>query len=163
MTERQSAATLELLVYGAILFAAVAIFWATLDLPASRREPLGSSSIPQAVSAIVGVFCLILMIRSVRVLRAGGAPASPPEKGDNSYRRRYDLALGGFVLAIVFAFLIQARWVPAEILTPVFLGTGMLMLNGFRRRAILPSLVIAVVVGLATTYAFKNFFYIDLP
>ncbi len=164
-TNQRATAVLEILVYGAIVIVCAAIFAASLGLPSSNREPLGSASIPQAVSVIIAVLCAILLARAVAVLRAARTPAAaePAAPQSPAYRPRYDLAIGIFVLALVFAAVLQQRLVPANILIPAFIGLAMWMLNRFRLRALLPSLAIAVGVGLATTYVFKNFFYIDLP
>lgn len=164
MPNQRATAILEIFVYGGILIICAAIFTASLGLPSSNREPLGSASIPQAVSVIIALFCVILLGRAVSVLRAARAQAaSEPAASAPAYRRRNDLALGIFALAVVFAAVLQQRFLPANILVPAFLGLAMWMLNRFRMRALLPSLIIAVGVGLATTYVFKNFFYIDLP
>lgn len=172
MQSTRSNAILEIAVYVALVAISAAIFLGTLGLPVSNREPLGSASIPQAVSVLVALMCLVLMARAIRVLRAERDAAPAPQPADAadgggeaapSYRRRFDLALGVFGLALAFTFLLQARLVPAEFLIGGFLGLGFLLLNRFRLKAVLPSVVIAVVVALVTTYVFKSFFYIDLP
>ncbi|GAB5377321.1 MAG: hypothetical protein AcusKO_37830 [Acuticoccus sp.] len=170
MQSTRSTAILEIAVYAALIFVSAAIFIGTIGLPVSNREPLGSASIPQAVSVLVALMCLVLMARAIRVLRAerDTAPAPPPgadEGGEAAptYRRRFDLALGIFGLALVFTFLLQVRLVPAQFLIGGLLGLGFLLLNRFRLKAVLPSVVIAVAVAVATTYVFKSFFYIDLP
>lgn len=163
MQNDRSTARLEIAVYGVLILVALAVFVGTLGLPVSNREPLGSSSVPQAVSVIVALLCLTLMARAIRVLNAPHPDAPPAPDGEGVYRRRFDLALSLFGLALVFAFLLEQRLLRADILTSAFLALGFLILNRFRPRAWIPSLVLAVVLGVATTYVFKNFFYIDLP
>jgi len=166
MPNARSTAILEIVVYGVIILIAGAVFINAMGLPVSNREPLGSASIPQAVCVLIAVLCAILLLRAVATLRATSTEASARPASETtapSYVRRYDLSLTLFVLAIAFTVILQERWVKAEILTPAFLTAGILVLNRFRPKAIIPSLLIGVVVGLATTYVFKNFFYIDLP
>lgn len=166
MSNARSTAILEIVVYGVIILIAGAVFINAMGLPVSNREPLGSASIPQAVCVLIAFLCAILLLRAVATLRTTRAdvPAKPSgAEAAPSYVRRYDLSLALFVLAIAFTVILQERWVKAEILTPTFLTAGILILNRFRPRSIIPSVVIGVVVGLATTYVFKNFFYIDLP
>lgn len=166
MPNSRSTAILEIFVYGAIILIAAAVFINAMGLPVSNREPLGSASIPQIVCVLIALLCAILLLRAVATLRATSAGASARPAGESaapSYVRRYDLSLALFVLAIAFTIILQERWVKAEILTPAFLTAGILILNRFRPRSIIPSVVIGVVIGLVTTYVFKNFFYIDLP
>ncbi len=171
MSDKITTARFELFVYAVLLCIVTAIFWSTLDLPTSTREPLGSASIPQIVSVIVAIFCIILILRSLRAQRAAAAaPATEADalqsveaKAPSAYRRRTDKAAICFGLALVFAFALDQRLVNAAILTPAFLLALMLVLQGFRPRSILPSVVIALLVGITTTYVFKHFFYIDLP
>ncbi len=164
MSDKPTTARLELLVYAVLLCIAIAVFWSTLDLPTSTREPLGSASIPHIVSVIIGIFCVILILRALRAQRdAAAALASESVTTPPAYRRRTDKALVCFGLALVFAFALDQRLVNAAILTPAFLLAMMLVLKGFRPRSILPSVVIALMVGITTTYVFKHFFYIDLP
>lgn len=168
MSDKHAAARLELSIYAVLLCIVTAIFWSTLDLPASTREPLGSATIPQVVSVIVGIFCVILMLRSWRAQRGARPPSAvTPQtqagEGPPAFRSRTDKAAICFSLAVAFAFVLEQRLVSAAILTPAFLLALMLVLQGFRLRALLPSVVIALIVGIGTTYVFKNFFYIDLP
>lgn len=170
MSDKPTTARLELFVYAVLLCIVTAIFWSTLDLPTSTREPLGSASIPQIVSVIVAIFCVILILRSLRAQRTAAAPAAEPEAVEtvdvtapSAYRRRTDKAAICFALALIFAFALDQRLINAAILTPAFLLAMMLVLQGFRPRSILPSVVIALLVGITTTYVFKHFFYIDLP
>ena len=144
---------------------ASALVWDSLDLPESLREPLGSATIPQVVCGIVIAFCAILIVRSARILvrergRRSDVKATPKVA---AFRRRFDLAAWVFLLAVAYVALMQTRLIPSEILTPAFLGAAILILNGFRRAAILPALVIALVVGLGTNLLFTDFFYVDLP
>lgn len=164
MSDKPTTARLEILVYAVLLCIVTAVFWSTLDLPASTREPLGSAAIPQAVSLIIAIFCLILILRALRAQRdAATAPAAETATPPSAYRQRTDKAVICFGLALVFAFALDQRLVNAAMLTPAFLLAMMLVLTGFRPRSILPSVVIALIVGITTTYVFKHFFYIDLP
>lgn len=174
MLSKRFDAIAEIAIYCLLQVIAAAVFWASLSLPASLREPLGSASIPQGVAVIVAILSLILMVKAVVELRSDRAPeamaasshaedAAPPAEDGAGYRRRYDLALAMFVMAIAFTVVLEQRWIRAEILAPTFLCAAILILNRFRPRSILPALVVGVGVGLAATYVFKNFFYIDLP
>ena len=165
MSEKERTAYLEIAITGLLTVIAAALIWDSFDLPESLREPLGSATIPQVVCGIVIVFCVILIIRSTRILarersQKGGAEPAPKA---TAFRRRFDLAGWVFVMAVVYVALMQIRLIPSEILTPAFLGGAILILNGFRRAAILPALVIALVVGLGTNLLFTDFFYVDLP
>lgn len=164
MSDKPATARLELLVYAVLLCIAIAVFWSTLDLPTSTREPLGSASIPQIVSVIIGIFCVILILRALRAQREAAAALGPESvTAPSAYRRRTDKALICFGLALVFAFALDQRLVNAAILTPAFLLAMMLVLKGLSLRSIFPCIVIALIVGISTTYVFKHFFYIDLP
>ncbi|WP_223476609.1 tripartite tricarboxylate transporter TctB family protein [Oricola indica] len=163
MNDKRSSGWFEVAVYSALLFIVVSIFWSTLSLPASTREPLGSASIPQIVSVLIGLLCVILIWRTLAEMRPAADPTAEAEDEAVSHRRRTDKAAICLGIAIAFAFALQQRLLDAVILTPAFLLALMLVLNGFRPRTILPSVAIALIVGITTVYAFKNFFYIDLP
>ena len=171
MSEKETTAYLEIGVIGLVVLIAAALFWDSLGLPESLREPLGSATIPQVVCVIVIVFCGILLIRSVRVVTAEREQRTretdePGEmiKGEKSiYRRRGDLAVQVFLIAVAYVALIQTKWVSSMILTPLFLGSAILTLNEFRKNAIIPAILIALVIGLGTNFLFTDFFYVDLP
>jgi putative tricarboxylic transport membrane protein len=163
MSEARKNAFIEIIV--ALLLAALAFvfFISTLDLPAPRREPLGSAAMPQVVCGCILLFCGIIAFRAVRILRAERPVADSPQPRPAGHRRRVDLAVKLLGLTLVFIAVLQTRLVPNEILTPVFLMASMLMLNDFRRSAWFPSLLLAVGLGLLTDHLFTEFFYIDLP
>ena len=48
MSSKETTAFLELSITGLIVLIATALFWDSLSLPESLREPLGSAKIPQA-------------------------------------------------------------------------------------------------------------------
>ena len=164
MSEKERTAYLEIAITGLLAVISAALIWDSLDLPESLREPLGSATIPQVVCGLVIVFCAILIVRSLRIIaRERGRSEAERAPETTAFRRRFDLAAWVFVLAVVYVALMQSRLIPSEILTPAFLGGAILILNGFRRAAILPALVIALVVGLGTNLLFTDFFYVDLP
>lgn len=171
MSEKETTAYLEIGVIGLVVIIAAALFWDSLDLPESLREPLGSATIPQVVCVIVIFFCAILLMRSVRVVTAERVqrtrePVEPGKtvKGEKPvYRRRGDLAVQVFLIGVAYVALIQTKWVPSMILTPLFLGSAIMVLNEFRKTAIIPAILIALVIGLGTNFLFTDFFYVDLP
>ena len=171
MTEKEKTAFLEIGVISLIILIAGALFWDSLGLPESLREPLGSATIPQIVCVIVVFFCTILITRSVKIITGERAKRSRetdslhPTMAETqpTYRRRGDLAVKVFLIAVAYVALIQTQWVSSKILTPVFLGIAILTLNEFRKTAIVPAVVIALVIGLGTNYLFTDFFYVDLP
>lgn len=163
MNDKQSSAWFEIGVYSVLLCVVASVFWSTFSLPASTREPLGSASVPRIVSALIGILCVILIWRALAAMRPAAGRTFAPDDDAVSHRRRSDKAAICLGIAIAFAFALQQRLLNAAILTPAFLMSLMLVLNGFRPRTILPSVAISLIVGIATVYAFKNFFYIDLP
>ncbi|AQZ50897.1 tripartite tricarboxylate transporter TctB family protein [Martelella mediterranea] len=163
MNDKQSSGWFEIGVYSVLLCVVASVFWSTLGLPASTREPLGSASLPQIVSVIIGIFCVILIWRALAAMRPAVGRTPAPNDEAVSHRRRTDKAAICLGIAIAFALALQLRLLNAAILTPAFLLSLMLVLHGFRPRTILPSVAISLIVGIVTVYAFKNFFYIDLP
>ena len=171
MSKKETTAFLEIAITGLIVLIAAALFWDSLDLPESLREPLGSATIPQAVCVIVIIFCIILIVRSAKVVagergkRAAetNATAKTVAAQTPEFRPRSDLAVKVFLIAVAYVALIQTKWIPSEILTPLFLGSAILTLNEFRRTALVPAFVIALVIGLGTNFLFTDFFYVDLP
>ena len=119
MSELETTAYLEIGVTGLIVFIAGALFWDSLGLPESVREPLGSATIPRIVCAIVIVFCAILITRSVKVIASERAKrttdadvSSGAEPGKKLvYRRRGDLAVQVFIIAVAYVALIQTQWI----------------------------------------------------
>lgn len=152
-----------------VIVVALAVIVDSLGLPVSVREPLGSASVPRVVCGLVIMFSLVLVARGVRAFRGarrgrealapGDAAPGPPAP----YRRRTDLGLVMLVLAIAFVASMQTRAVSSVILIPAFLFAGILVLNGFRGRTVLPAILVAVLLGAATHYTFRDFFYVDLP
>jgi len=171
MSSKETTAFLELSITGLIVLIAIALFWDSLSLPESLREPLGSAKIPQAVCVIVIIFSAILIVRSVKVIATERAMRMNVKDGTEkemktetlAFRSRGDLAVKVFLIAVAYVALIQTQWISSKILTPVFLGTAILTLNEFRRTAIVPAILIALVIGLGTNFLFTDFFYIDLP
>ena len=167
MSQKETMAFLEILVAGVIILVCAALFWDSMSLPESAREPLGSAAIPQVVCAIVALFCAIMIFRSARAVmeeraaRADADIAADPEAPP--VRRRFDLAIKVFTVAVIYVALMQSRWVPSEILTPLFLGGAILILNEFRREAIIPAVAVALGIGLGTNFLFTDFFFVDLP
>lgn len=167
MSQRETSAILEISISILFVVLAAALFVDSLDLPESLREPLGSSSVPQVVCLLVIGFSVALIFRSARIVvkerarRATNASASSPQAP--LFRKRLDLAAKVFVGATIYVALMQTRLLPSELLTPLFLGSSIIMLTEFRRSALLPAIVVAIVIGLGTNYLFTDFFYIDLP
>lgn len=171
MSEQETTAYLEIGFTGLIVFITGALFWDSLGLPESLREPLGSATIPRVVCVIVIAFCSTLITRSVKAINRERAkrteeadvPSSVEPDKQPAYRRRGDLAVKVFLIALAYVALIQTQWVSSKILTPVFLGSAILTLNEFRKSAFIPAIVIALVIGLGTNFLFTDFFYVDLP
>lgn len=167
MSRNEISAIFECVVILVILGIAAALFVNSQALPESTREPVGPAMIPQIVSGIVILLCLALEVRAVQlVVKAREARISrggAPQAGAPVFRHRFDLAAAVLIWAIIYVGLLQTRAIPNEFLSPLFLGGAILVLTGFKRSAILPSIAIALLIGLGTHYLFTNFFYIDLP
>jgi hypothetical protein len=171
MSSEETTAFLEISIIGLIVLVATALIWDSIGLPESLREPLGSATIPRVVCVIVIFFCAILIVRSVksilseRAKRTGvkGSTKQTIAAEAPAFRRRGDLAIKVFLIAVAYVALIQTKWVSSMILTPLFLGSAILMLNEFRRTTIIPAILIALVIGLGTNFLFTDFFYVDLP
>ncbi len=167
MSKERSSAILEIAFAVGLLLVAGAVFWNSLGLPVSLREPLGSSTVPQIVCGIIALFCVVLIVRSARVLASSGtAPAQRPADDPSAvepHTPRPVLAATVFVLAVIYVALLQTRLIPTYVLTPVLLGVSILVLNGFRRSAILPTVVVAATVGSAVPLIFSGFFQVNLP
>lgn len=160
ISELRKNAYIEIAVALLLATISLAFFWSSLELPAPRREPLGSAAVPQIVCGCILVFCGLIALKAARVLRTV-PPAA--EEARVTHRRRGDLAFKLMALTLIIIAVLQTRVVPNEILTPAYLMISMLVLNEFRRAAWIPSLLLALGIGLVTDYLFTDFFYIDLP
>lgn len=189
MSRKEMLALTEICFVVFVTVLALAVFISSLSLPVSLREPLGSSTMPQIVCGIVILFCIILLIRSLRLVvherrmraskhhageggfsTAGGAPASdmaagtPEDPGTaTSLPPRGKTAIAIFLLAIAYAAVLETRQIPAYLLTPVILFMSIYALNDFRRASIIPTLIIAAVVGTSVPIIFTDFFNVNLP
>lgn len=171
MTQRESNAMLEILFVLAWTGISIAVFWESLSLPRSLREPLGSATVPQIVCAIVILFCAVLFVRSIRILLAerrlrlatGGGVGRPEAEPGGAEPPKLLLAAAIFVFGMVYVALLQARLVPAYLLTPVLLMASFLTLTRFRRSAIVPAAFVSAVVGAGVPLIFTGFFSVNLP
>jgi len=171
VSHRESSAILEILFVLAWTLIAIAVFWESLSLPRSLREPLGSATMPQIVCGIIIVFCAVLLVRSVRVLvqerrlRLSAGPAVRPQRAEAPETAAPRLLLAGsiFLFGLIYVALLQARLVPAYLLTPALLLVSFLTLYNFRRSAVLPAILVAGIVGTAVPLIFTEFFSVNLP
>ena len=166
MSKERSSAILEIVFALGLVVVVAAVFWNSLSLPKSLREPLGSSTVPQIVCVIIALFCIVLIVRSVRVLVTSGTEPStkrPEAVAVQPHTPRPALAVAVFGLAVVYVALLQTRSIPTSVLTPALLGASILLLNGFRRAAILPTAVVALAVGITVPLIFSGFFQVNLP
>lgn len=167
MSKERSSAILEIVFALGLVVVVAAVFWNSLSLPKSLREPLGSSTVPQIVCVIIALFCIVLIVRSVRVLVTSGTEPSTkrPEAvaAAQPHTPRPALAVAVFGLAVVYVALLQTRSIPTSVLTPALLAASILLLNGFRRAAILPTAVVALAIGITVPLIFSGFFQVNLP
>lgn len=185
MASRSSKAVLEIGFTVFIVLLASAVLLDSLNLPVSLREPLGSSTIPQIVCGLVIFFCIVLFVRSLRVLiseqqgqstsfegneatqqsqeTANGSKTSDFSAKDDNADQRHLAAACVFLLAVIFVVIIETRQIPAFLVTPVFLLTSMLVLKRFQRASVIPALVISVLVGVSLPLIFTEFFNVNLP
>lgn len=101
---------------------------------------------------------------------AGAAPASDAATGTSEDPAastppppRGRTATAIFLLAIVYAAVLETRQIPAYLLTPVILFVSIYALNDFRRVSIIPTLIVAAVVGTSVPIIFTDFFNVNLP
>lgn len=163
MPESSRNALTEIAVSVILAAIATAFFINSLGLPVSTREPLGSGSIPRVICGCIILFCLLISIRALRTLKADGTIAVPKKQTAPAHRKRTDLSFKLIALSFLYIGILQTRLVPNEIVSPLFLFVAIQVLNGFNRKALIPSVLLALTVGLVTDYLFTDFFYIDLP
>lgn len=166
MSDEVQSAKIEICLYAFFSFIAFAVIINAMSLPAPTREPLGSGALPQAVSVIVILLCGALALRAGGVLK--NARKATEVKTNEAQamvksKFRYDRAAAIFAYALIYVALQQSRLVSSGLLTPIFLGFCIWTLQGFNKKAILPMIAVAVVLGYGTSEVFKQIFYIDLP
>jgi hypothetical protein len=145
----------------------VVVFWEALSLPPGSFDPLGSAGFPRLISMVIGILSLIVFVRAVRGFSAySKKPADPPTQksaASPTYRRRPDLALGFYALALIYVLVLAFRLVSFAICTALFLVTIMAILTRFERKWLPAVILIALLIGFGCQYIFTQVFVIDLP
>jgi len=150
----------DAIVCGGICLVALVAYWDALGLPPPLYDPLGAGRLPKIVTISILVLSAIVVGQSAikEYLMSGPTrPAKPRE-----FPLRPWLAVAVFGYALLFAISLALR-VPYWASSVVFLFITVLTFSRFKRTAILPSAIIALVVGVAVYLLFSSVFRVDLP
>ena len=136
-----------------------AVLWECRSIPPGVFEPLGSAPVPEGAATFVILLALIVIGRSILALRRSrGVEATTAEVPP----RRLDAAIV-FGLTVVYVAAMQSRVTTFAIMTTVYLFLTIGLLIRFERRALLPILITALVIGFGCQYLFTRVFIVDLP
>lgn len=144
----------EIVIGLVIIAACIAVIVESLNLPPGSFEPLGSGPVPRVTASLIIVLSIWVIVAAFR--RENGAET---EEG----REEKPLTAVFVALTFLYVLLLHTRLVDFGVLTAAFLFLAGWLMSRFDRRAVLPSLVIAAVIGFGTTYLFTEVFVVDLP
>ena len=136
-----------------------AVLWECRSIPPGVFEPLGSAPVPEGAAtlvillALIVIGCAILALRRTRGIETTAAEVAP----------RWLDAATVFGLTVVYVAAMQSRLTTFAIMTTIYLFLTIGLLVRFERRALLPILVTALVIGFGCQYLFTRVFIVDLP
>lgn len=140
-----------------ILLGAV-IIRESLDLPPGAYDPLGSASVPQAVCIAIILMSLVILVRGILMLQA----PTLQKKEHSTHRTRPELAVGLFLLSLLYALSMSLR-LNFAISTSIYLVCSIGLLSGFKRSLLPAMLVVGLLMGFGLRFLFTQVFVIDLP
>lgn len=141
-----------------LIFVCGLVLWETRKIPPGTFDPLGSAPLPQAVSILIIIFCLVLIVRAGLKLRQG--VGAPPDLG--FALRPWDAA-GVFALTIVYVVVLAFRLTSFGIASTVFLCLTIGFLTRFRPRLLPAILLVSLIMSFGSQFAFTRIFFVDLP
>ena len=140
----------------AVLFAA--LFLRAGELPSSMWEPLGASSFPRLVLALLILINLAIVAKEWRAFAA----RSPAERGLVArWAWRHRLAFGALGLFALFIFAVP--WLGFAWAALVFLMLGQWLLGARSLKGLIIALVVALVFSFGVETLFREVFVISLP
>jgi len=142
----------------AALAVAGLLFWGAREIPPPFFDPLGSAAVPQACATLLVAFAAIILVSALRRLRRAGRIAQPPP-----FKPAPGLALATFGLSAAYTAVIGAQATSFQVATTLYVFLAGSLLGRFRRRVMLVTGPLALVLGVGGQYLFTRFFYIDLP
>lgn len=150
----------EIGVAALIAAACTVILFQALALPPGRFEPLGSGPVPTWTAIVVIGCSLVVIARAVRSLMEArpADEAMPDAPGLN--------AAGGTMmmgLTVAYVAALHLKLAGFGILTFVYLVLLILGMEGFRRKRLVPAVVLSAVAAFGAQYVFTEIFVVDLP
>ena len=150
-----------------LLVLMAAIVWIDVSrLPPAFFDPVGSAVFPRAVAAVIAVLSLVVLVQTIAGRRGSQDAALTPEDrsdGDDAPPRRTAMGAGMYGMLILYAAAMQIGLLGFATATSIFIFVAGSMLGRFRRREMLVSAAVAVILGFGGNYLFTRVFYIDLP
>jgi ABC-type phosphate transport system permease subunit len=151
-----------------VVAACLVVLWQASSLPPGTFEPLGSAPVPQATACIVILCCLVVIFSAARWMRKQDINGDPGITLKQHVHREFSgrSPYGALVMlfsTVVYTALLHSRLIPFGVLTFMFLLLVIWALNDFRRQAVIPASITALVFGFGTQLVFTRIFVIDLP
>jgi hypothetical protein len=127
-------------------------------------DPLGSSSIPKGVSALLIITSVAVLMKSFMKHRNSIVSDSSINKEESIFS--LDLLRPPLMLMLIVVYSIGVfnLRIPVSIMTTLFLcGASLLIADKDRKRVTILSLLIGIVLGSGIELVFTQFFFVDLP
>lgn len=149
----------RLVSYAVILLMSVVLFLDANGLPTSRWEVLGAGAFPQLVFGLLIVLSFAAIVDGVRKLPAGAAGRFPGATAQ-WLRKRYLVVI---MFALFAVYLIALPFAGFSWATFAFLMVAQILLSPRTPKALLLSLVIALVFSFGLNTLFGQVFNVFLP
>ncbi|MCT9000570.1 MULTISPECIES: tripartite tricarboxylate transporter TctB family protein [Chelativorans] len=134
------------------------VWWAVEQLPPPIFDPVGSAALPKVTVVVIAALSVAMGAAAWRSRHAPPKPASAPDQ-EGGGRPIYGMQM--LALLIAYALLLPLLGFAAA--TFLFVLAGGVILARGDRKAMLASLVSAVLLSVGCQYLFTDIFYIDLP
>ena len=146
----------------AALIAAICtvVLFQALALPPGRFEPLGSGPVPTWTAIVVIVCCLVVILRAIGALRRRPKAEIALSELAGMNPLSGVMVLG---LTILYVAALQLKLAGFGIITFVYLLLLILGMENFRRRRILPAVILSALAAFGAQYVFTEIFVVDLP
>lgn len=151
--------------WGDVCLAAICILYAgliyneALKIPPAFFDTLGSAAVPMGCAAILVVLSVLLVLQT----RKAQNTTPPREEDTESFRQRWDVAVGIVVLASAYLGVMSLNWLGFAWATVGFVTLATLLLGGLRKSTLIIGLSLSALLGFGGQYLFTEILFIDLP